>query len=59
MGKKGKGYRREEEEEPVKKKNMITEEQLMDKSHMDRTEFIPLLPTESLYFPFQYEKEGE
>jgi hypothetical protein len=32
-----------------KKKNIITEEQLMDKTHMDKTEFIPMLPEESLY----------
>lgn len=38
MGKKGKGnYRDEEEEQPNKKKTMITLEQLMDKSHMDTT----------------------
>jgi hypothetical protein len=59
MGKKGKGHRREEEDEPVKKKNVITEEQLMDKSHMDRTDFIPLLATESLYAPFIYGETNE
>ena len=44
MGKKGK-YRQAEEEDLPKKKTMITEEQLMDKTHMDKTEFIPLLPS--------------
>lgn len=38
---------------------MITEEQLMDKTHMDKTEFIPLLPSESLYSPFLYDKYNE
>ena len=51
MGKKGK-HRHVEEEEVPKKKTMITEEHLMDKTHMDRTEFTALLPTESLYPPF-------
>jgi hypothetical protein len=38
---------------------MITEEQLMDKSHMDRTEFIPLLAKESLYEPFIFQEDSE
>jgi hypothetical protein len=53
MGKKGK-YRQQEEEELPKKKAMITEEHLMDKTHMDKTEFVPLLPSEALYPPFIY-----
>lgn len=44
MGKKGK-YRQVEEEPVPKKKAVLTEEQLMDKSHMDKTEYIPLLPS--------------
>lgn len=44
MGKKGK-YRQIEEEPVPKKKAVLTEEQLMDKSHMDKTEYIPLLPS--------------
>ena len=35
-----------------KKKTMITEEQLMDKTHMDKTEFVPFVPDDSLYPPF-------
>ena len=31
----------------------------MDKSHMDKTNFIPLLPADSLYPPFSYEKYQE
>lgn len=59
MGKKGK-YRQQVEDEPMpKKKTMITEEQLMDKTHMDMTEFIPLLPDESIYPPFIYKEINE
>lgn len=45
MGKKGKYNKnnQQEEEEPRKKKIMITEEHLMDKTHMDPTNFIPLI----------------
>lgn len=53
MGKKGK-YKQVEEQPMPKKKTMITEEQLMDKTHMDKTKFIPLLPDESIYPPFIY-----
>ena len=59
MGKKGKGKYFEVEEEMPKKKNIITEEQLMDKTHMDKTEFIPLLPEESLYEPYIYNDINE
>ena len=44
MGKKGKyNKNQQEEEEPRKKKIMITEEHLMDKTHMDDSEFLPML----------------
>ena len=32
---------------------MITEEHLMDKTHMDATEFIPYLADDSLYPPYK------
>lgn len=54
MGKKGKYNKQnqQDEEEPRKKKIMITEEHLMDKTHMDNTEFLPFLPEDALYPPF-------
>jgi hypothetical protein len=58
MGKKGK-YKQVEEEPMPKKKTMITEEQLMDKSHMDKTEYLPLLPDEAIYPPFIYQAINE
>ena len=38
---------------------MLTEEQLMDKSHMLKTQYIPLLDKDSLYNPFTYDKYQE
>jgi hypothetical protein len=58
MGKKGK-YKQVEEEPMTKKKTILTEEQLMDKSHMDKTEYIPLLPSESMYPPFIFNSFSE
>lgn len=54
MGKKGKhnNNQKYEEDEPKKKKFMITEEHLMDKTHMDNTEFVSFIPSDSLYFPY-------
>ena len=31
----------------------------MDKSHMDKTQFIPLLPSDSLYPPFIFDQHQE
>ena len=54
MGKKGKynNNNKNEDDEPKKKKFMITEEHLMDKTHMDSTQFISFVPSDSLYFPY-------
>lgn len=50
MGKKGKYKNQaEEDDQPKKKKMMITEEHLMDKTHMDNTQFVPFLPEDALY----------
>ena len=37
---------------------MITEEHLMDKTHMDSTEFIPFLPDDALYFPYKLDPKS-
>lgn len=42
-----------------KKKTILTEEQLMDKTHMDKTEYIPLLPAETMYPPFIFNSYAE
>jgi len=55
MGKKGKNCLKQEVEEEPKKKKIITEEQLMDKTHMDRTVFIPMLIKDALYPPFNFD----
>lgn len=54
MGKKGKynNNNKNDDDEPKKKKFMITEEHLMDKTHMDSTEFLSFVPADALYFPY-------
>lgn len=61
MGKKGKynnKAEKEEEESGKKKKFMISEQHLMDKNHMDTTEFLPFLPVDSMYYPFKAQEQA-
>ena len=58
MSKKRKHNQKPEEEEFKKKNFMITEEHLMDKTHMETTQYLPYLPNDSLYPNFQYSEDA-